>query len=348
MKTVKSIVLAGNGINCETEMAHACRLAGSDQVDIVYLYDLLSGEAKLDGYHFLAFPGGFLDGDDLGSAKAMAHRMKHAAIAGSGEKLQEAIRRFIRDGKLIIGVCNGFQLLVKAGWLPALDGNYGRQEATLTFNDSGRFEDRWVYLKVNSQSPCVFTKGLEKLYFPVRHGEGKFIPQDEAVLKRILSQKSVRPPVRQGGLLPLPPWNIPTTRTAPRPPSPGFAMKPGGCSGSCLIRKRIFTASTIPAGPGKKYRTKAWGWPSSATPSSTSAKIFDHGRFFSDGRHFSAETAEAAQGFPSSPALRGYRSISSRRTTRISLTAREAGEFAPAIVMWSPGTLPDSGGEVGL
>jgi phosphoribosylformylglycinamidine synthase len=188
MKTVKSIVLAGNGINCETEMAHACRLAGSDQVDIVYLYDLLSGEARLDDYHFLAFPGGFLDGDDLGSAKAMAHRLRHAAVAGSGEKLQDAIRRFIRDGKLIIGVCNGFQLLVKAGWLPALDGSYGRQEATLTFNDSGRFEDRWVYLKVNPQSPCVFTKGLEKLYFPVRHGEGKFIPQDEAVLKRILGQ----------------------------------------------------------------------------------------------------------------------------------------------------------------
>jgi len=188
MKTIKSIVLAGNGINCEGEMAHACRLAGSDQVDIVYLYDLLSGEVKLEDYHFLAFPGGFLDGDDLGSAKAMAHRMKHAPIAGSGENLQDAIRRFIREGKLIIGVCNGFQLLVKAGLLPALDGNYRRQEVTLTFNDSGRFEDRWVYLKVNSQSPCVFTNGLEKLYFPVRHGEGKFIPQDDAVLKKIITK----------------------------------------------------------------------------------------------------------------------------------------------------------------
>ncbi len=191
MKRMKSIILAGNGINCETEMAHACRLAGSDEVDIVYLYDLLSGEVRLDDYHFLAFPGGFLDGDDLGSAKAMAHRIKHAAVAGRSGNLEDAIRRFIQDGKLIIGVCNGFQLLVKAGLLPALDGNYGRQEATLTFNDSGRFEDRWVYLKVNSQSPCVFTKGMENLYFPVRHGEGKFIPRDDTVLKRIIDKNLV-------------------------------------------------------------------------------------------------------------------------------------------------------------
>jgi len=139
MKTVKSIVLAGNGINCEAEMAHACRLGGSDEVDIVYLYDLLSGEVKLDDYHFLCFPGGFLDGDDLGSAKAMAHRMKHAPVAGSGEKLIDAIHRFIQAGKLIIGVCNGFQLLVKAGLLPALEGDYARQEVTLPVNESGRF-----------------------------------------------------------------------------------------------------------------------------------------------------------------------------------------------------------------
>jgi phosphoribosylformylglycinamidine synthase I len=169
-------------------MAHACRLAGSDKVDIIYLYDLFSGEVSLDDYHFLAFPGGFLDGDDLGSAKAMAHRLKHASIAGSVEKLEEAIRRFIHKGKLIIGVCNGFQLLVKAGLLPALDGNYGRQEVTLTINDSGRFEDRWVYLKVNSSSPCVFTRGLEKLYFPVRHGEGKLITRDDGVLKKIMDK----------------------------------------------------------------------------------------------------------------------------------------------------------------
>jgi phosphoribosylformylglycinamidine synthase subunit PurQ / glutaminase len=185
MRKIKALILAGNGINCETEMAHACRLAGADRADIVYLYDLLSGEAKLGDYHFLNFPGGFLDGDDLGSAKAMANRIRHASIAGTGEKFEEAILRFIREGKLILGVCNGFQLLVKSGLLPALGGTYGRQEATLTHNDSGRFEDRWVYLKTNPRSPCVFTKGLGELYFPVRHGEGKFIPRDGEVLAEI-------------------------------------------------------------------------------------------------------------------------------------------------------------------
>jgi len=167
------------------EMAHACRLAGSDQVDIVYLYDILAGEVKLDDYHFLNLPGGFLDGDDLGSAKAMANRLKYAKIAGSGERLEEVILRFIREGKLILGVCNGFQLMVKAGLLPALGRSYGKQEATLTFNDSGRFEDRWVYLRVNRESPSVFTQGLKGLYLPVRHGEGKFIPQDEQTLEAL-------------------------------------------------------------------------------------------------------------------------------------------------------------------
>ncbi len=166
-------------------MAHACRLAGSEKVDIVYIYDILAGNVTLDDYQFLNLPGGFLDGDDLGSAKAMAHRIKFSRIAGSGERLEEVILRFIQEGKLILGVCNGFQLLAKSGLLPGLNGKYGRQEVTLTFNDSGRFEDRWVYLKVNPQSPCIFTKGLKGLYFPVRHGEGKFIPQDEGALKQI-------------------------------------------------------------------------------------------------------------------------------------------------------------------
>ncbi|MDH4266152.1 MAG: phosphoribosylformylglycinamidine synthase subunit PurQ [Deltaproteobacteria bacterium] len=191
MKKVKSIILAGNGINCEMEMAHACRLAGSEVVDIVYLYDILSGEIQLDNYHFLNLPGGFLDGDDLGSAKAMAHRLKYAKIAGSGECLEEVILRFIGEGKLVLGVCNGFQLMVKAGLLPGFDGNYGKKVVTLTCNDSGRFEDRWVYLKVNSHGPCIFTKGLKGVYLPVRHGEGKFIPQDGVVLKKLQQENLI-------------------------------------------------------------------------------------------------------------------------------------------------------------
>jgi len=155
-------------------MAHACKLGGADAVDIVYLYDLLSGEVKLDDYHFLNLPGGFLDGDDLGSAKAMAHRMKHARIGGSGERLEEATLRFIREGKLILGICNGFQSLVNLGLLPGWDGSYRERRVALTCNDSGNFIDTWISLKVNPLSPCVFTRGMSRIDLPVRHGEGKF------------------------------------------------------------------------------------------------------------------------------------------------------------------------------
>jgi len=184
-KIVKSIVITGNGTNCEVEMAHACRLAGADVVDIVHISELLAGEKRLDDYDFLNLPGGFLDGDDLGAAKAGANRIRHAAIAGTEEKLYDQMTRFIRDGKLILGVCNGFQLLVKLGLLPGCDGDYQTQTATLTHNDSGRFEDRWVHLAANPSSPCIFTRGLTHLYLPVRHGEGKFIPRDEAIRARL-------------------------------------------------------------------------------------------------------------------------------------------------------------------
>jgi phosphoribosylformylglycinamidine synthase I len=184
-KKVRSIVITGNGTNCEMEMAHACRLAGSDDVDIVFISELLYGKKRLDDYHFLNLPGGFLDGDDLGSAKAGANRIINAGIEGTEEKLYDQLLRFIKDGKLILGVCNGFQLMVKLGLLPGFGGNYATQSVTLTFNDSGRFEDRWVYLKTNSESPCVFTRGIDGLYFPVRHGEGKFITKDRKVLERL-------------------------------------------------------------------------------------------------------------------------------------------------------------------
>jgi phosphoribosylformylglycinamidine synthase len=183
MKKVRAVVITGNGTNCEMEMAHACRLGGADDVEIVHIYKLLSGEKKLDDYDFLNLPGGFLDGDDLGSAKANAARLRYARTP-QGQSLFEQICGFMRDGKLILGICNGFQLLVKLGLIPSLNGDFS-QEATLTFNDSGRFEDRWVYLKINGNSPCVFTRGIKKLYLPVRHGEGKFIARGEKVLKEL-------------------------------------------------------------------------------------------------------------------------------------------------------------------
>ena len=182
---IRAIVITGNGTNCEMEMAHACRLAGFDDVEIVHISELLCGARRLDDYHFLNLPGGFLDGDDLGSAKAGANRILHARVSGGKERLFAQFIRFIGAGKLILGVCNGFQLLVKLGVLPGLDGVYDRQSVTLTYNDSGRFEDRWVYLRINKASPCVFTRGLDGIYLPVRHGEGKFMTNNEETLARL-------------------------------------------------------------------------------------------------------------------------------------------------------------------
>jgi len=186
MAQTRAIVITGNGTNCEMEAAHACRLGGFDEAVIAHIAEILSGEVRLDDFHFLNLTGGFLDGDDLGSAKAQANRLKHAVVAGSGERLVEQFSRFIQSGKLILGVCNGFQLMVKMGMLPGFDGDYLTQSVTLTHNDCGRFQDRWTYLKVDPASSSVFTKGIEKgIYLPMRHGEGKFLCDSDATLERI-------------------------------------------------------------------------------------------------------------------------------------------------------------------
>ncbi|MCK9462330.1 MAG: phosphoribosylformylglycinamidine synthase subunit PurQ [Proteobacteria bacterium] len=185
-RVVRAMVLAGNGINCEMETAHACRLAGADRVEITYIWDLASGNASLAGCDLLCLPGGFLDGDDLGSARASAIRLRHTRVAGGS--LLEQIGAFVDGGGLMIGICNGFQLMVKLGLLPSLDGARGAQTATLTWNDSGRFECRWVTLAVDPESPCVFTRGLARLELPVRHGEGKIVAAAD-VMERIRSAR---------------------------------------------------------------------------------------------------------------------------------------------------------------
>jgi phosphoribosylformylglycinamidine synthase len=182
-RQVRVMILAGNGINCEMETSHACRLAGADIVDIVYIWDLASSRASLKGYHLLCLPGGFLDGDDLGSARASAIRLRHTKVGQT--VLADQIDQFVSDGGLAIGICNGFQLMVKLGLLPRLGGVKGSQQATLTFNDSGRFECRWVDLAVDPDSPCVFTRGLSRLSLPIRHGEGKLVLGDDSVLLRL-------------------------------------------------------------------------------------------------------------------------------------------------------------------
>jgi len=182
MSKVKALVLTGNGTNCEREMAHACRLAGAEAT-VVHTAEVFAGRVRLADYDFLNLPGGFLDGDDLGAAKAGAVRFRYGRVRDNGtHRFFDDLLAFVAAGKLVLGVCNGFQLLVKLGLLPALGERYGEPFASLTHNDSGRFEDRWVYLRVEPATPCVFTRGLDRLYYPVRHGEGKFVTASPRVL----------------------------------------------------------------------------------------------------------------------------------------------------------------------
>jgi phosphoribosylformylglycinamidine synthase subunit PurQ / glutaminase len=176
-------VFMGHGINCENETGHALRLAGFDKIDLVHLNYLTGGEIDLFGYNLLVFPGGFLDGDDLGAAQACANRLKFSEVRGT--RIIDQVIEFINRGGLILGICNGFQLLVKLGLLPAVNRDYGARDLTLTANAGGRFEDRWVTLVADDKSPCVFTSGLRSLYLPVRHGEGKLIAKTESLLDRL-------------------------------------------------------------------------------------------------------------------------------------------------------------------
>lgn len=184
----KAIVITGNGTNCEREAAEACRLGGFD-ASIVHFADILAGDVTLDDFHFLNLTGGFLDGDDLGSAMVQANRLKYAVI-GKGERVADQLDRFVEAGKPVLGVCNGFQLMIKMGLLPGIEGSRERV-ATLTFNDSGRFEDRWVTLLVDSSSPCIFTRDLTNVSLPVRHGEGKFVVRDQTALEEMQSRRLV-------------------------------------------------------------------------------------------------------------------------------------------------------------
>ena len=187
MAAVNTLIITGYGTNCEVECAHAARISGSDKTDIIHFSDIISGKSRLDAYNFLVFPGGFLDGDDLGAAQAASIRWKHS-MDDNNRPLVEQLLAFLEKGGLVLGICNGFQLLVKLGLLPALDQQYLTRQVSLMHNESARFEDRWCTLAVNPASPCVFTRDLKQLYLPIRHGEGRLVVDNDAVLDRIMAE----------------------------------------------------------------------------------------------------------------------------------------------------------------
>jgi phosphoribosylformylglycinamidine synthase I len=172
MARVKTLILRAPGTNCDGETAFAFERAGA-AVDSAHINQLVRRDRLIADYQIVVIPGGFTYGDDVSAGKILANELKL--------KLGGDIQKFVEGGGLILGICNGFQVLVKAGILPPLaDG----QRLTLAGNDSNRFECRWVYLKVNQDSPCIFTRGIEAMYLPVAHGEGK-IMAEKATLNKL-------------------------------------------------------------------------------------------------------------------------------------------------------------------
>lgn len=175
MKKVKVLILRTAGINCDFETQSAFELCGA-YVDRLHINLLIDRKNAILNYDILVFPGGFSYGDDIASGKILSNEIKN--------KFQDQIKEFALSGRPILGICNGFQVLVKMGLLP--DPVLLKQEATLSYNDSDKFECRWTYLRIDSKTNCLWTKNLARVIsLPLAHGEGKFIVKNDNVLKSL-------------------------------------------------------------------------------------------------------------------------------------------------------------------
>ena len=181
MAQPRVLVLTGYGINCDEETAFAFARAGA-AADIVHINDLIGNRSMIDRYQVFVFPGGFSYGDDTGSGKALGNRIKN--------NLMDEMRRFTERDTLMLGICNGFQVMANIGLVPALEGFTGTAEAALEHNTTFRYQCRWVDVAIEKDSPAVFTRGIEVLHIPVAHGEGNFFA-GEAVLRAIEERRLV-------------------------------------------------------------------------------------------------------------------------------------------------------------
>jgi phosphoribosylformylglycinamidine synthase len=188
MAKPKTIVLTGYGINCDDETRYAFLRAGSEAL-IVHVNDLIESPRMLDDCQIFVFPGGFSYGDDTGSGKALANRIKN--------NIFDEILRFIERDTLMLGICNGFQVITNLGVIPNLSGETGTADAALLHNRTFRYQCRWVDLKVEKDCPSVFLRGIDALHIPVAHGEGNFYasPENLAALesRRQVAMRYVRP-----------------------------------------------------------------------------------------------------------------------------------------------------------
>ncbi|MHA1681412.1 MAG: phosphoribosylformylglycinamidine synthase subunit PurQ [Promethearchaeota archaeon] len=174
MKKPQAIVMMFPGTNCNSETRLGLEMAGFNVVES-HVNEILGGDTKLEDFHLLALAGGFSYGDDIASGKVAANKLMYS--------IREQMLDFAEEN-LIIGICNGFQILVKAGLLPALRKRYEIQ-ATLTYNDLGHFYCNWIKIKNFNKSKCIYTRGLETLDVPVAHGEGKFLLANEGDYKTL-------------------------------------------------------------------------------------------------------------------------------------------------------------------
>jgi len=176
MAQIKAVVLRAAGINCDMETEYALEAAGA-KAERVHINRMIKDKNLLSQYQILVFPGGFSYGDDVAAGKILANQIIH--------HLAEPVQKFIDDGKLVLGICNGFQVLVKAGILPG-NSSAKEQAVTITYNDSGKFEDRWTYLAPQTDR-CVFIEPGRQIYLPIAHGEGKVVTKDETALEKLNS-----------------------------------------------------------------------------------------------------------------------------------------------------------------
>ena len=176
-----ALIVCGFGINADEELAEAFREAGADAAR-VHLTDLLDEPSRLSGFRILAFPGGFSFGDHLGSGIVLANLLR--------KRLRPELEAFIADGGLVIGICNGFQVLAKTGILTNMGGGWER-EITLVHNVNPGYLDEWVSVRFEPECPCVWTRGLPPMELPIRHGEGRLVARDAAVLEALEKERLV-------------------------------------------------------------------------------------------------------------------------------------------------------------
>lgn len=182
MKEVKAIVLRTAGTNCDYETVESLKMAGAE-AELVHVNQLIRREKNLMDFKLLVLPGGFSHGDYISSGKILANKLIY--------RLDELVLDFVKEGNLVLGVCNGFQVLVKSGLLPGFNQEYGRQLLTLAWNDSGSFQDEWIKLNNVNKKKCVWSKGIKEFCAPIAHAEGRIELEDRNVLKQLYDNDQI-------------------------------------------------------------------------------------------------------------------------------------------------------------